>query len=367
MIDQVKIRKTLAGLEPSKNASLWLNKHLQDYDQKESRSELVKEVAKIPEPSVYAACFERWKKMLIQEYGEQNTRMAQVKGRMIVGLGNESVLETSICLHRTYGTPYIPGSALKGLAASYAHQRLGEGWQQGEKYHTVVFGDTEEAGYMTFFDALYIPGTGFNGKALYPDIITVHHPNYYQNAAKAPSDSDDPNPVSFPSATGQYLLALAAPDLPTHWIALTFQILAEALEQLGIGAKTSSGYGRMMLLDRPIKPGNSDSGKTEEARKLAPHPYIRPNIPRFTPDQGISGLVIAPTDELRQRVPEAQAFLRYREFPTKDVLIVVNGEEATSWTPDQTKNCLFVSEEERNGGTVIICRPGVNKGKKKKK
>src|SRR5205085_8112131 len=94
--------------------------------------------------------------MLTDDYGAQ-THRAQVKGRMIVGLGSESVLETSISLHRTYGVPYIPGSALKGLAANYASLRLDEDWQKGGKYYKIVFGDTDDAGYITFFDALYIP------------------------------------------------------------------------------------------------------------------------------------------------------------------------------------------------------------------
>ena len=99
--------------------------------------------------------------------------------------------------------PSIPGSALKGLAASYAHHHLGEGWRKGEQFHQLIFGDTRNAGYITFYDALYIPGTGrYRGKALAPDIITVHHQKYYQDAEAVPSDSDDPNPIPFLSATG---------------------------------------------------------------------------------------------------------------------------------------------------------------------
>jgi CRISPR-associated protein Cmr6 len=176
------------------------------------------------------------------------------------------VLETSICLHRTYGIPYIPGSALKGLAASYAHQYLGEDWQKGGKLHTIVFGDTNDAGYITFFDALYEPGTGYKGKVLYPDVITVHHQKYYQGANNAPpSDSDDPNPIPFLSATGTYWLVLAAPDFQqsTRWVDITFQILADALNKLGIGAKTSSGYGRMEFIDPPIRPIDPEIKKAE--------------------------------------------------------------------------------------------------------
>ena len=118
----------------------------------------------------------------------------------------------------------------------------------------MIFGDTRNAGYITFYDALYIPGTGrYRGNALAPDIITVHHQKYYQDAEAIPSDGDDPNPIPFLSATGDFLLALGAADFrgPTRWVDLTFQILAEALEKLGIGAKTSSGYGRMTFLIPP--------------------------------------------------------------------------------------------------------------------
>jgi CRISPR-associated protein Cmr6 len=101
-----------------------------------------------------------------------------------------------------------------------------------------------------------MPDIGKNGRALAPDVITVHHQKYYQEPGGIPSDSDDPNPIPFLSATGTYLLALATPDFkePTRWLDITFQILAEALDKLGIGAKTSSGYGRMRFLDSPITP-----------------------------------------------------------------------------------------------------------------
>ncbi len=272
MIDQVEIRKKLSASQRSEkgtHAGLWLDKYIMEQSRDDPatnyRSCLVKEVSELPEPIEYKIYFERWQAML-QEYSvTTQTRRVRVKGRMAVGLGNESVLETSICLHRTYGVPYIPGSALKGLAASYAHNLLGEEWKKGGKFHAIVFGDTENAGYITFFDALYMPGSGYLQQALHPDIITVHHQKYYQGANQAPSDSDDPNPIPFLSATGTYLLTLAAPDFqqPTRWIDLTFQILAEALDKLGIGAKTSSGYGRMEFLDPPVKPIDPEVRRAE--------------------------------------------------------------------------------------------------------
>jgi len=356
MINQSAIRAKLStptwgAAEP--HTGLWLDTCIlgQSREDHDSRKELIERAGNLPEAAAYRPFFARWEKSL-QECRAQ-TRRAQVKGRMIVGLGRESVLETSICLHRTYGVPLIPGSALKGLAVSYAHQRLGGEWQQGGKFHTVVFGNTNEAGYITFFDALYVPGSGYKAQALYPDIITVHHEKYYQDATKAPSDSDDPNPVPFLSATGTYLLALAAPDFQqdtphTRWIDLTFQILVEALEHYGIGAKTSSGYGRMAFPGALLKPLSSPV-EVE---------HIRPNVPSFREGQQITGSVIAPTDDIQRVAPsDARAFLRYESFSTEVVLVVVIAEENLNWVPGNTRNCIFLRKEVRDGCTILICKP----------
>lgn len=50
----------------------------------------------------------------------------QLRGRMAVGLGGKNPLEFGITLNRLTGLPYIPGSALKGLARSYALLTLAE-------------------------------------------------------------------------------------------------------------------------------------------------------------------------------------------------------------------------------------------------
>jgi CRISPR-associated protein Cmr6 len=247
------------------HAGLWLDKYLADQsrNEAESRRELIEEVSVLPISAAYQVYFKHWQERLIK-YGAQ-PREARVKGRMIVGLGSENIVETSISLHRTYGVPYIPGSALKGLAANYARLYLDADWQKDGKYYKVVFGDTDDSGYINFFDALYIPDTGYKGQALYPDVITVHHQKYYQDSQEVPADSDSPIPVPFLSATGTYLIALAAPDLEQAdtWICITFQVLENALKTLGIGAKTSSGYGRMELEPPPAKPIDPELKKAE--------------------------------------------------------------------------------------------------------
>jgi CRISPR/Cas system CMR subunit Cmr6 (Cas7 group RAMP superfamily) len=46
--------------------------------------------------------------------------------RFVVGLGAAHVLETGITLHRLFGLPIIPGSALKGAARTWALFKLAE-------------------------------------------------------------------------------------------------------------------------------------------------------------------------------------------------------------------------------------------------
>jgi CRISPR-associated protein Cmr6 len=242
-------RDSLVSIQASAgtHAGLWLEKGLLDVEEKgPGRQKLFEQLLGIGVPPEYQRHFKRWRESLEKLEPCTKTAEAMVLGRMVVGLGAESVLETSISLHRTYGVPYIPGSALKGLAAAAAHKflespewrKVREDGKIGE-WHRVLFGDVESSGYVTFHDALWIP----EGSAL-PldlDVMTVHHPDYYQGEAP-PADWDNPNPVAFVSARGRYLLAVTGPE---DWVDAALDILRDALEKDGIGAKTAAGYGRL--------------------------------------------------------------------------------------------------------------------------
>jgi CRISPR-associated protein Cmr6 len=268
---------------PGIHAGLWLDKYLtaqllrdQQLPTGEStpQAALMAEIAAMSEPDAYGSFYRAWLHAL-SVFGADE-RLAESRGRLAIGLGAESVLETSVSLHRTYGMPYIPGSALKGLAARYARRSLDDTrWRkEGEGYRT-LFGDTKTAGFVTFFDALYVPGSGHNGKALYPDVTTVHHPQYYQGI-EPPADWDNPNPVPFLTATGQYLLALAG---PAEWVNAAYEILGFALEEEGIGAKTSSGYGRLILAGSGPKRIPYLSARAKEPYGLAKVRLLKAEVP----------------------------------------------------------------------------------------
>ena len=198
--------------------------------------------------------------ILVQSLADEG--QVSTVGRFVTGLGAASVLETGIRLHHTYGTPIIPGSGLKGLAAHYCHSVWGEcdpefsasvpegkKTRPGSHFH-VLFGDLKAAGLIIFHDAWMLPddlvGPSPN-RGLVPDVMTPHHSKYGIGRQVPPSDFDSPVPVPFLSVSGQFLLAVspnAGGNGTDHWVQLASKLLKEALRSWGAGGKTRSGYGR---------------------------------------------------------------------------------------------------------------------------
>jgi CRISPR-associated RAMP protein, Cmr6 family len=159
--------------------------------------------------------------------------------RFVVGLGAAHVLETGITLHRLFGLPIIPGSALKGAAKAYA--QLVEGRTDDDPELVAVFGTTEQAGSVIFFDAIPLEVPKFQ-----LDIMNPHYPNYYRTQGQnPPADWESPNPVFFLTVTETpYRFAIAArSEQGNRLLDFAEKWLKGALADLGIGAKTSADYG----------------------------------------------------------------------------------------------------------------------------
>src|SRR6266516_81436 len=311
--------------------------------------------------------------------------------RMVVGLGGETVLETDLTLHHLYGIPYIPGSALKGLTRAYAVTEekdfyIPENKPVDERVPSTdtdndhpdikrIFGTQKDSGTVIFLDAM-----PQKGKAqLILDIMNPHYPDYYRtqqsSQPSAPTNDQKPNPVAFLTVTDTTFVFAVAPRNPkieqhktdTEQVS---RLLQQALQKYGVGGKTSAGYGYF----KDIKDGQGASSvdqvsqsvsTVKPAQPSAPAERIRPAIPNFRAGQDITGTVVAPTDELRRRTPaEAKAFLRYSSFALKDVLMVVDAEEVQNWKPGETRICLFVKEEVRDGCTLLVCQPRPSKKKR---
>ena len=253
------------------HAGLWFDKYLAEQkkkveqkdeaEKKEKKKEdpfvkHIRQTGEIEEPPVYNDFFNRWRDEM--EKAGAVLREAQVIGRLAAGLGGETVIETGLTLHQTYGVPYIPGSSLKGAARAYAIANLTGAWvENGAAFRTlfgglaISSGQTPEekarAGIVVFHDALPLPGSF----TIHNDVMTVHHPDYYQGNDSPPADWDSPTPIPFPSVNGRFLIAVYAPSAP-EWAESAMDILKMALTERGVGGKTSSGYGRFNLTEPPL-------------------------------------------------------------------------------------------------------------------
>ncbi len=167
--------------------------------------------------------------------------------RLALGISKATVVETSLTLHPYYGIPLIPGSALKGLCRNYvtseiaahASKRLAE----DDPIVQRIFGSPTQSGSVIFFDAIPLEGKA----TLALDIINVHYPDYYSKG-KAPTNDQRPNPLLFLTVTETIFAFALAPRQPQraehHEDVLTaIRWQQEALQDYGVGGKTSAGYG----------------------------------------------------------------------------------------------------------------------------
>jgi CRISPR-associated protein Cmr6 len=206
------------------------------------------QVAQIVTPkAAYAPAFRRWQQAMSAL--EAVTFTATTRGPLVIGLGNASATEAGLTLHHTYGLPYLPGSALKGLARRAARAC---GILETDPAFQTLFGTSADAvdaaaAYPVFWDGWLDPECK---QPLQLDVITVHHQTYYGSQGKEgqkevwPTDFDDPNPVPFLSVPPSVTFHLAVGGSGgSEWAHLAAQLVHYGLTNLGLGGKTNAGYG----------------------------------------------------------------------------------------------------------------------------
>ncbi len=151
----------------------------------------------------------------------------------------------------------IPGSSLKGIAAHFAHDVLGEAapeFRREGSIHNVLFGTTNEGGLIDFLDAWWDAKASGSQGGLITDVLTPHHPSSSSDESgdwQPPTDFDGPTPVSFLAVCGVFLVAVTSsvPDQTNSWAKTALDVLTLALGNWGTGGKTRAGYGRMKPID----------------------------------------------------------------------------------------------------------------------
>lgn len=176
-----------------------------------------------------------------------------------------STTDGAVLLHHTWGVPYLPGSALKGLVRAAMQQGslrcrfpvddtavlgdlLGQGPTAGSSEES-----KERAAFVDFLDAPWAlpdPWPNDEWSPLALDVVTPHHSRYYtrSNDRPFPTDFDEPIPthrLSISPGTQFHVAIEADESFPHEWLAFVKEVLLTALEHDGIGAWTTSGYGRL--------------------------------------------------------------------------------------------------------------------------
>jgi len=168
----------------------------------------------------------------------------------ITGMGNNHPLENGMAWHHTLGSPYLAGSGVKGLVRAFCEE-----WASWEKEKVErCFGKAADktsqgnAGDYIFFDA--IPT---KRPTLTPDVMTPHMGKWYEKGDEdrhtfenTPGDWHAPVPVTFLAVKDISLFFGVAPRPgrgSAGELAELMQALSDALEWVGAGAKTASGYG----------------------------------------------------------------------------------------------------------------------------
>ncbi|AQR64906.1 hypothetical protein BXU06_07375 [Aquaspirillum sp. LM1] len=241
------MREELADQPPKADhahAGLWLQRGWPAFvtgDAEGNKTGHINKLCAIQPSTLYKKAFSRWEETVKTLPGV--ALFATVSQRLLIGSNAASALETGVAIQHSYGMPMIPGSAVKGCVRAYA-QQLG----LGAEYLAMLFGLDEGElagpGGLVWHDAWWRPGS--QDTPFVADVVTVHHPDYYQGNAPLASDTDTPVPNAQLATQGEFFFYIGCecPD-SQPWAELAMQLLKAALHGVGIGGKRAAGYGRM--------------------------------------------------------------------------------------------------------------------------
>jgi CRISPR type III-B/RAMP module RAMP protein Cmr6 len=199
----------------------------------------------------------------------------KLEGRLAIHLAGGILENAGMCIHPHFNCPYLPGSGVKGVARHAAWAKWNEsksvedalkvawtfGYPTGDKKGLDAFLVEKKpewfgkegkyksfAGLVSFLPAFPVEG-GFKAVA---DVLTCHHPKYYQGKEDRATDDESPIPQFFPVIeSGSQFRFIIRPlrsggsELPTETEVLNWarDYLIEGMTLYGAGAKTAAGYG----------------------------------------------------------------------------------------------------------------------------
>ncbi|MCC6558176.1 MAG: type III-B CRISPR module RAMP protein Cmr6 [Polyangiaceae bacterium] len=271
---------------------------------------------------------------LLQEHVTRRQRLLAALGghavcvktaaRFVTGLGYRHPVENGFAWHPVLGTPYLPGSGLKGVARTWAV--LLAATDEEHKHIVRIFGPRGEGKDHAEGTVIFVEAIPRNPVQLVAEVMTPHYGPYYQakRADEAPGDYHNPTPIPFLAVEkGTAFLAGILPRSPSDaddakqacaW-------LLEALQEIGAGAKTATGYGRFQVDDEAEKAWRANAER-ERMRLAGPVEQMRHRVAQMSEGQAYRRAVQVfekgePTDPaereaLRQALLESRFFTSWR-------------------------------------------------------
>jgi len=262
------------------HAGLWFEKFFSDfesgYHEKQKQPQMYKDIINPkaqPDKSTLEAYYKRHTQLISAQKGQ--TKLFKNQWHFVTGMGQEHPIENGFSFHPLLGCPYLSGSTLKGLLRHWI-----KFYQKDPKTLLDWFGSEDDknpqAGSLIFFDALPIAQP-----KLIVDIMTPHYGDWYLNGGNgtlAPDDAQEPTPISFLviESNTPFAISIASrkpEEAANKDITKAFEELAQALELLGAGAKTATGYGRFKEDKEATE--NLHKKQQKQAAEAAKSPFIK--------------------------------------------------------------------------------------------
>lgn len=185
-----------------------------------------------------AARHERWLARVQQLGGA--VLSGRPEWRILVGSGSHKILDTGFMLDQTSGLPLIPSSSLKGIVRHYA--RAVE--EAPDELINQLLGEEDDEntppGDLVFFDG--VPTTP---PVVEREVLNPLHSEYYRGQSAMATDKISARPSFFLTLgrASHFTFAVASRSRDSDAVEQGAEWLAQALQTLGVGAKTSAGYG----------------------------------------------------------------------------------------------------------------------------
>jgi CRISPR-associated protein Cmr6 len=203
--------------------------------------------------------------------------------RFVTGLGLTHPVDNGFLWHHTLGAPYLPGSSVKGMIRAWAEYWTDAGGDETDDTIPRLFGTDAVMGALIVFDALPVKPV-----QLVHEVLTPHDGGWrlngpgVSNPPLSPGDWHDPNPVPFlavdSGAEFQFALGVTR-SAGADDLAAGYGLLEAALEWIGAGAKTATGFGRFrdaselekeqMRIAEEAAAANAADAEKEQAKEQA--------------------------------------------------------------------------------------------------